>query len=166
MQSMGPDVDRTADELALRRLAALYAAGADGRGAETFAGVFLPDARLVVHRGPDVEAPVTVMTGHDQLAKVPAMLRERYARTFHFLGQSLYEIGDEQATGEVYCLAHHLTVHRHGGSSYVMHMRYDDTYGRDARGDWKIAQRTAFVDWTETRPANPLANPPAKPPGS
>jgi SnoaL-like domain len=149
--------DRTADELALRRLAALYAAGADRDGPDTFAGVFLPGARLRVYHLPDVETPVTDIAGHEQLANVPGILRKRYARTFHVLGQCLYDIGDDDATGEVHCLAHHLTADRHGGTSYVMHMRYQDVYGRDDGGDWKIAERVAFVDWTETRAANPPA---------
>ena len=33
------------------------------------------------------------------------------------LGQSTYEIGDGEATGEVYCIAHHLTLdERHGAA--------------------------------------------------
>lgn len=147
--------DRTADELALRRLAARYAAGADGGDGLAYAGVFLPDASVQVYRVPDVDTPVTVMTGHDELAKVPGILQKRYARTLHLVGQALYEIGDDEATGEVYCLAHHLTAGRHGGTSYVMHMRYEDDYRRDEQGYWKIARRVAFIDWTETRAANP-----------
>jgi hypothetical protein len=54
--------DRAADELALRRLSALYAAGADRRGGETYASVFLPDARMRVYRLPDVDTPMTAMT--------------------------------------------------------------------------------------------------------
>lgn len=139
----------------LRRLAAHYAAGADRGDGMAYAGVFLPDACVRVYRLPDVDTPVTVMTGHDELAKVPGLLQERYTRTFHFVGQALYEIGDDEATGEVYCLAHHLTVGRHGGTSHVMHMRYEDDYRRDEQGDWKIARRVALIDWTETRAVNP-----------
>lgn len=149
--------DRVGDELALRRLAGLYAGGADRGDGEAFAGVFLPGARLRVYRLPDLERPSTDLTGHDALARVPGSLADRYDRTFHFLGQSTYEIGDGEATGEVYCLAHHLSIDGDGdgGTSYVMHMRYLDDYQRDDAGEWKIAERTAHVDWTETRPANP-----------
>jgi hypothetical protein len=146
--------DRVADELALRRLSARYAAGADRGDGAIYAGVFLPDAEMRVYRLPDVDTPMTEMAGHDQLAQVPGMLGKRYARTFHFVGQCVYEIADGEATGEVYCLAHHLSTDRHGGTDYVMHMRYQDAYRRDERGDWKIAARVAFIDWTETRAAN------------
>jgi hypothetical protein len=147
--------ERAADELALRRLAALYARGADRGEPETFAGVFLPGARLRVYRVPDLETPMTDLTGHEALSRVPGKLAERYTRTFHFLGQSTYDIGEDEATGEVYCLAHHLTADAHGGTSYVMHMRYSDTYRREEDGAWGIAERTAEIDWTETRAANP-----------
>ena len=34
---------------------------------------------------------------------------EQYDQTFHFVGNTRYEIDATHATGEVYCLAHHLT---------------------------------------------------------
>ena len=34
---------------------------------------------------------------------------QRYPKTFHMLGQSTYSIGERRGTGEVYCIAHHLT---------------------------------------------------------
>jgi hypothetical protein len=143
-----------ADELALRRLSARYAAGADGGSGDTYAHVFLPDGRLRVHRPDDVEGPAPATVGHEALATVPGRLRQRYVRTFHLLGQALYEIGDDEATGEVYCLAHHLAAGSDAHTSHVMHMRYEDAYRRDDRGDWKIAERDAHIDWTETRPAD------------
>jgi hypothetical protein len=154
--------ERAADELAIRRLAALYARAADRGEPETFAGVFLPGARLRVYWPSDTDTPRTDLTGQDALAGVPGRLAERYARTFHFLGQSTYEIGDDEASGEVYCLAHHLTAGGSGdtdgtggGTDFVMHMRYSDTYRRDEQGEWRIAERTAQVDWTETRATDP-----------
>lgn len=147
--------DRSGDELALRRLAGLYAKGADRGDGEMFAGVFLSGARLRVYRLPDLERPSTDLTGHEALSHVPSSLSGRFARTFHFLGQCTYEIGDGEASGEVYCLAHHLSADRDGRTDYVMHMRYLDDYRRDEAGEWRIAERTAHVDWTETRPANP-----------
>jgi hypothetical protein len=90
------------------------------------------------------------------MARIPESI-QRYDRTFHFLGQSTYDIGDSEATGEVYCIAHHLTPDQHGGTNYVMYIRYEDTYRPDAEGAWKFARRRLRVDWTETRAANPGA---------
>jgi SnoaL-like domain len=165
VETTADHAQRAADELSLRRLAALYARAADRGEPETFAAVFLPGARLRVYWPSDTDTPRTDLSGHDALARVPGRLAERYTRTFHFLGQSTYDIGDGEATGEVYCLAHHLTAEpadadnagaADPGTDHVMHMRYLDTYRRDDRGEWRIAERTAYVDWTETRPTDQL----------
>ena len=96
------------------------------------------------------------MLGHivkNVLAKIPELIRV-YAKTFHFVGNSAYDIADGRATGEVYCLAHHLTPDRHGGTNYVMYIRYQDRYHPGPDGVWKIADRRVLIDWTEVRPAN------------
>lgn len=142
--------DQVAVHAELRALAERYARGCDQGDGALYAGVFLPDATVRVFRGDD--EPST-MQGVDVLVTVPEKLGH-YDKTFHFLGQSTYEVGDDEATGEVYCLAHHLTADRHGGTNYVMHIRYQDTYRTDGDGRWKIADRRVNVDWTDTRVAN------------
>jgi ketosteroid isomerase-like protein len=148
----------TSEELAiraeLRGLAERYAQACDRGDGEQYAGVFLPDGWCHVSWTRAGTETSVGQRGHDELAKVPQLLRA-YTETFHFLGQSTYEIGDGEATGEVYCLAHHLTTERHGGTSYVMHIRYHDLYRPDADGRWKIADRHVNIDWTDTRAANP-----------
>jgi hypothetical protein len=139
----------------LRALAEGYASGADRRDPDSYVSVFVPDGRLRVYRGDSTE-PSSVLVGHEELMRVPAMLAG-YAKTFHLLGQSIYEIGDGGATGEVYCMAHHLTAETNGATDYVMHIRYDDIYHPDADGNWKIADRRVNVEWTETRPADPTS---------
>jgi hypothetical protein len=83
------------------------------------------------------------------------MLR-RYDATFHMLGQSTYDVDVEHdsATGEVYCMAHHMTRTADGGTDFVMFIRYNDDYVRSADGAWRIGLRRVLVDWTETRPVN------------
>jgi len=154
--------DHAADELALRELAARYAIAADEGDGDGYATIFLPGGHLVVFRPDDTDTPSTDLTGHDRLAAVPRLLAERFDRTFHLIGQSIYAIGTDEATGVIYCMAHHLTVNRDGATDHVMHMRYRDDYRRDGHGVWKIAERIAHVDWTETRPAdapNPVRSP-------
>ena len=94
----------------------------------------------------------------ERLARIPEVI-QRYPKTFHMLGQSTYDIGDTEATGEVYCIAHHLTLDEPAGpgtgTDYVMFIRYEDTYRPDGAGAWKFAQRRLRVDWTETRVVNP-----------
>ena len=138
----------------LRQLAETYARGADRGDGELYASAFHPDATLHVFRAADQVNPDRIRRGHDELRGIPGMLG-RYIRTFHMLGQSTYEIGDERATGEVYCIAHHLFDN--GDSSvtnHVMYIRYQDVYEPDGGGTWKIRQRGVVVDWTEQRPAD------------
>ncbi|HQV58419.1 MAG TPA: nuclear transport factor 2 family protein [Ilumatobacteraceae bacterium] len=139
----------------LRHLAETYAAAVDRGDAERFISAFHPDAALYTYSSADHETPQGSRIGHEQLAKIPGMLR-RYTRTFHMLGQSTYDIGPDRATGEVYCLAHHLTVRDDGtANDHVMLIRYQDDYEPNAEGEWKIRQRRVVVDWTEQRQADP-----------
>ena len=138
---------------ALRNLAERYAQGVDRRDRDVYVGAFHPDATLEVHHPTESEEGINVMRGHDQIGRVPDFIKV-YPKTFHLLGQSTYDLDGDRATGEVYCMAHHLTPDRHGGTNYVMYIRYDDTYRCDD-GEWRIATRRVNVDWTDQRAANP-----------
>ena len=148
-----PTDDAAATRQELRSLAERYAQGVDRRDVDTFVALFHDDAAIVIH-DPSESTDPRELRGIERLAKVPDAI-QRYPKTFHLLGQSTYDIGDGEATGEVYCIAHHLTTDVHGGTNYVMYIRYEDTYRPDADGVWKFAQRRLRVDWTETRAANP-----------
>jgi len=138
----------------LRSLAERYARGVDRHDdVAAFVALFHPDAVIAIH-DPSESTEPRELRGLERLAKIPEVI-QRYAKTFHLLGQSTYEIRDGEATGEVYCIAHHLTSDPHGGTNYVMYIRYEDTYRPDTEGVWKFAHRRLRVDWTETRAANP-----------
>jgi hypothetical protein len=147
--------DHTTIRQELRSLAEQYARGVDRHDdVDGFVALFLPDATIEIYDPSETAEPRVVPS--ERIPKIPQSI-QRYDRTFHFLGQSTYDIGDGEATGEVYCIAHHLTPDQHGGTNYVMYIRYQDIYRPDADGAWKFAQRQLRVDWTETRAANPLA---------
>jgi ketosteroid isomerase-like protein len=148
-----PAADDAATRRELRSLAEGYAQGVDRRDAEAFVALFHDDAVIAIHDPSESTEPREIR-GVDRLARIPEVIK-RYAKTFHLLGQSTYEVGDGEATGEVYCVAHHLTPDAHGGTNFVMYIRYEDAYRQDAEGRWKFARRRLRVDWTETRPANP-----------
>jgi hypothetical protein len=102
-----PSTDDDATRRQLRSLAERYARGVDRREVDTFVALFHPDAVITIHDPSETEDPRQVR-GAERLAKVPEAIK-RYPKTFHMLGQSTYDIGDGEATGEVYCIAHHLT---------------------------------------------------------
>jgi hypothetical protein len=58
-------------------------------------------------------------------------------------------VDGHQATGETYCLAHHLSADA-GRTLIIATVRYLDEFVRGANG-WLFAARTVLVDWTETR---------------
>jgi hypothetical protein len=146
--------DESAIRAELRALAEQYARGVDRRDdVDGFVALFFPDAVITIH-DPSESTEPRELRGTERLARIPEVI-QRYPKTFHMLGQSTYDIGDGEATGEVYCIAHHLTPDQHGGTDYVMFIRYEDTYRPDADGAWKFAHRRLRVDWTETRAVNP-----------
>src|SRR3954451_18120538 len=109
-----PNADDAATRQELRALAERYARGVDRREVETFVALFHPDAVITIHDPSDTEEPRQIR-GAERLVRVPEAIK-RYPATFHMLGQSTYDIGDGEASGEVYCIAHHLTPDGHGGT--------------------------------------------------
>lgn len=140
----------TSDIEPLRQLAAHYARAVDQRDRQGFLDVFTNDGRLRVFYRADATEPDTELVGPDRLGGVVEAI-QRFQRTFHFVGNSTYSIDGSTATGDVYCIAHHLTPQENPDSDYVMHIRYADTYRMDDDGTWRIATRDVRVQWTETR---------------
>jgi hypothetical protein len=140
------------DQLELRALAEHYAAGVDRRDRDLFLSAFHPDGVLVLLDHADPTLVRATRSGHAELADVTELIA-RYEKTFHLIGNVRYTVDGDRATGEVYCVAHHLTPDRHGGTDHVMMIRYQDTCSRRG-GRWGIDERRLITDWTETRAAN------------
>jgi ketosteroid isomerase-like protein len=143
------------EAIALRRLVDGYARAVDRGDAAGFVDLFHPDAVLQVFHGPEEDGPTSESRGHFALGRIPTRVKTRYNRTFHFVGNHICDVRGDEATGEAYCLAHHLTEGPYGGTDYVMHIRYQDTYRRRPGEPWKFSQRKVLVDWTELRTALP-----------
>jgi hypothetical protein len=134
------------DELAT--LSMRYAAGLDHRDLPAVLGVFHPDA--VLRALPLGRNPMVLAT-HAELAKLIKAI-SHWPRTFHLVGQGLYEVGEERASGEIYCIAHHFSSDEPGvGDDYVMYLRYEDTYVRESHGRWLISERVVTTDAVERR---------------
>src|SRR6201984_211026 len=98
-----------ADRLAIRELIEAYAHCADRRDAEGQMSLFTEDTHFVVYMNAKTPTPSMDLHSREALAPVFADLN-KYDATTHFLGQStLFTLTGDQATGETYCLAHHLT---------------------------------------------------------
>src|ERR1700745_2288812 len=97
-----------ADRLAIRELVEAYAHCADRRDAKGQMSLFTADPRFVVYMNAKDPTPSQELRSREALAPVFADLNQ-YAATMHFVGQStILTLSGDRATGEVYCLAHHV----------------------------------------------------------
>jgi hypothetical protein len=75
----------------------------------------------------------------------------KYDATTHFVGQStIFTLAGERATGEAYCLAHHITVKGDKRTLMIASLRYNDTFIKIV-GAWLFAERLLYVDWMDER---------------
>jgi ketosteroid isomerase-like protein len=139
-----------ADRLAIRELVEAYAHCADRRDAKGQMSLFTADTHFVVYMNAKDPKPSQELHSRESLAPVFADLN-KYAATMHFLGQStIFTLANDRATGETYCLAHHLTVNGDKRQLMIAALRYYDTFMK-IDGSWLFAERLLYVDWIEER---------------
>jgi ketosteroid isomerase-like protein len=139
-----------ADRLAIRELIEAYAHCADRRDAEGQMSLFTEDTHFVVYMNAKDPKPSQELHSRAALAAVFADLN-KYDATTHSIGQStILSLTPDRATGEAYCLAHHVTADGVRRRLMVASLRYLDTFvKRD--GEWLFAERLLYVDWLEER---------------
>ena len=142
-----------ADRLAIRELIDAYAHCADRRNAEGQKSLFTDDTHFVVYMDGEGSEPTQILDGREALTPVFDDLN-RYQATMHFNGQSTIALDGDHATGESYCIAHHLFTDEGERRLMVAFLRYRDGFVKVA-GAWLFAERDLYVDWTETRPSHP-----------
>ena len=139
-----------ADRLAIRELVEAYAHCADRRDARGQMSLFTPDTHFVVYMDSRDPRPSQELHSREALAPVFAELN-KYDATTHFIGQStIFTLNDDLATGEAYCLAHHVTVDGKDRRLMLASLRYLDTFTKTG-GAWRFAERRLYVDWVEER---------------
>lgn len=112
--------------------------------------LFTADTHFVVYVNAKDPTPTQELHSREALAPVFDDLN-RYDATMHFIGQStILTLADDRGTGEVYCLAHHLTVDGDKRRLMVAALRYADTFVKKD-GAWLFAERLLYVDWLEER---------------
>ena len=143
--------EEAADRLAIRELIDAYAHCADRRDAKGQMALFTSDAHFVVFMDRRVAEPSQELHSREELAPVFAHLNV-YEATTHFNGQSTVAVEGDRATGETYCLAHHLSVADGQRTLMIASIRYLDTFSK-RDGAWLFAERKLMVDWIDTRPS-------------
>jgi ketosteroid isomerase-like protein len=143
-------IQEMADRVAIRELIEAYAHCADRRDAEGQMSLFTPDTHFVVFMDAKDPHPTQELNSRAALAPVFAELN-KYAATTHFVGQTtISTLTGDRATGETYCLAHHVTVDGGNHSLMVASLRYLDTFAKKG-GRWFFEERLLYVDWIENR---------------
>lgn len=145
----------SSDREQIQRLITAYARHADRRQPTQQAAVFSEQGRVLLFDGdPNHVDAMQTIQGRDVLAATFTDLIAQYEATTYFNGQSEVDISGDTATGETYCLAHHLL--RQDGERVLLTMaiRYLDRFQRTADG-WRIAERKIVFDWTDRRTSHP-----------
>jgi SnoaL-like domain len=139
-----------ADRLAIRELVEAYAYCADQRDAAGQMALFPPDTHFVVYMDAKDPTPSQELHSREALAPVFADLNQ-YQATMHFIGQStISSLTETHATGQAYCLAHHLAVDGDHRRLMIAALRYLDTFAK-VDGAWLFTERRLYVDWFEER---------------
>src|SRR5579863_242864 len=117
-----------ADRLAIRELVDGYAHCADRRDADGQMALFTVNTHFVVYMNAKDPKPSMELHSREALAPVFADLN-KYEATTHFVGQStILTLTADRATGEAYCLAHHITAADGKRSLMLASLRYYDTF--------------------------------------
>jgi hypothetical protein len=149
-QHVAISITEAADRLAIRELIEAYAHCADRRDAQGQMALFTADTHFVVYMNAKDPKPSQELHSREALAPVFADLNQ-YQATTHFVGQStVFTLTRDRATGEAYCLAHHVTVNGGKRRLMVASLRYNDTFVK-LDGAWLFAERLLYVDWVDER---------------
>ena len=141
--------DEAADRLAIRELVDAYAFCADTRDAEGQKALFTDDTRFVVYMGGEGSDATDDLRGRESLTPVFENLNT-YDVTMHFNGQSTVALDGDRATGQTYCLAHHVYTADGERKLMIAALRYQDTFVK-ADGTWRFAERRLYARWIEIR---------------
>jgi SnoaL-like domain len=149
-QHVAISITEAADRLAIRELIEAYAHCADRRDAKGQMALFTADSHFAVYMNAKDPKPSQELHSRETLAPVFADLNQ-YQATTHFVGQStVFTLLGERASGEAYCLAHHVTVNGGKRSLMVASLRYNDRFVK-MDGAWLFAERLLYVDWVDER---------------
>src|ERR1700739_419891 len=149
MEHTSVSPQEAADRLAIRELIDAYAHCADRREADGQKALFTEDTHFLVHMNGAAAPPTEELHGREQLTPVFAALKQ-YEVTMHFNGQSTVTLDGDEATGETYCIAHHVFTADGERKIMVAYLRYRDTFRKQA-GAWLFAERNLYLEFSDTR---------------
>ncbi len=138
-----------ADRLAIRELVDAYAHCADRREAEGQKALFTADTHFLVYMNGVGTEPTEDLHGREALTPVFEALKQ-YEVTMHFNGQSTTRLDGDQATGETYCIAHHVFTVDAERKIMLAYLRYTDSFVKQDAA-WLFAERNLYLEFSDTR---------------
>lgn len=136
------DLSRLLDELAIKDLSHRYAIALDRDDREEWASLFSDD--VAFQSG-------SSSRGRKDVLRIPQEQLARYKKTLHSVTTQKISLAGDTATGEVYCVAHHIyeDFHQNGrfpfDLSHNFLIRYEDDYAR-IDGRWVFARRRVITE--------------------
>ena len=136
------EVARLLDELAVKDLSHRYAIALDRGDREEWASLFSDD--VAFESG-------TSVRGLGDVLRIPSEQLARYKKTLHSVTTQRISLAGDRATGEVYCIAHHIyeDFHQNGrfpfDLSHNFLIRYNDDYAR-IDGRWVFTRRRVVTE--------------------
>ena len=132
-------------EAELLKLPHVYARALDRCQTEIFSDLFTKDAVF--------ERTGKSLRFYAEICQIPSILAVKYHSTFHAVFNQVFDIKDQSATGEVYCIAHHLFKGLEGhDQSLNLLIRYSDRYEFGNDGRWRFKARKVVVDGQQIVP--------------
>ena len=130
-----------ADRLAIRELVDTYAHCADRRDAKGQMSLFTKDTHFIVFMDARSEKPSMELNRQEDLAPIFDELN-KYEVTTHFMGQSTVILDGDRATGETYCIAHHVLASDGKRTLFIASLRYYAAFTK-SRGKVAICRTKA-----------------------
>jgi hypothetical protein len=141
--------EEAADRLAIRELIDAYAHCADRRDAEGQKALFTDDTHFLVYMEGEGTDPTQDLHGRESLTPVFEALNQ-YEVTMHFNRQSTVTVDGDRATGEAYCIAHHVFSEEGERKIMVAYLRYLDAFVKQG-ANWLFSERKLYLEFSETR---------------
>ena len=140
------ELQRLADELAIRKVLTKYCRGIDRCDGELLKSVYWPDA--VDNHG------VFNGTAMDFVEHIIPALK-RLQHTMHQISNVLIDLDGDRAKVETYVCAYHIGETEKGLRDLIFLGRYLDRFER-RNGEWRIAERLVVMDWNRNHPATAI----------
>lgn len=131
------------DELAIRDLSHRYAMALDKEDSVAWRALFSEDVVF--------ESGTSAPRGLTDVLRIPEDQLKRYKKTLHSVTTQQVSLDGDRASGETYCIAHHIYEDFHQNDRFPFDLshnfliRYDDDYARED-GRWVFTRRRIITE--------------------